>query len=57
VTDNPNRYDDEEFTRWSVQADTAIVALWEAGASLENIEEIVKNALENADVKADVTIT
>lgn len=56
--DNPNEYDDDGYTRWSVEADSAIVALWEAGASLDNIEEILANAVENATgQRAGVSIT
>jgi len=55
--ENPNEYDDHSFAHYSSAVDSAIGGLWEAGASLDNIEEIVRNALENAEAKAHVLIT
>lgn len=46
--DNPNEYDDDAFTRASVEANSAIEALFEAGASGENIADVIENALKNA---------
>lgn len=45
--ENQNEYDDEQFTRWSVEVNAAIGGMWEAGASLSDIEEVVRNAFEN----------
>lgn len=46
--DNPNAYDDGDYARWASETDTAIGGLWDAGASIDNIEETVANAVENA---------
>lgn len=45
---NPNEYDDESFTRYSLELDAALGGLWGAGASATDIEQEIGNALENA---------
>jgi len=55
--DNPNEYDDDGYANYSGQLCTAIVALWEAGASFDNIQAEIENGFDNADVKVHVTIT
>jgi hypothetical protein len=54
--ENPNEYNDEEWGRWSVEVDTSIQAFWEAGATVEEIAEAVKNALENIGMNVEVDI-
>lgn len=54
---NPNPYDDEGYAKLSSMANNAICGLWEAGASLRDIEEVVSSALDNAEMKVDVEIT
>lgn len=44
---NPNDYDDDKYLEASNELDSAVASLWAAGAELEDIEEIFKNALEN----------
>lgn len=45
---NKNEYKDELFAQGSNELQTAIDTLWEAGASMDNIEGEIANALENA---------
>ena len=47
LPDNPNEYNDDEFTRWSNELHEAVGGLWEAGASYVEIIEATENALEN----------
>lgn len=54
--DNPNEYNDEMYSKESVDLDSAIQGIWEAGASLDEIEEIIKNGLDNAGLKVEVTL-
>lgn len=54
--DNPNEYNDEMYSKESVDLDSAVQGMWEAGASLDEIAETVRNAFENAEVKVNVTI-
>jgi hypothetical protein len=46
--ENPNEYDDDGFTKGTNDLENAIAGLWESGAALDNIEDIISNALENA---------
>jgi len=46
--DNPNAYNDEEYSQYSVETEDAIGGLWEAGAGVSDIEDVLANALENA---------
>lgn len=55
--ENPNEYDDEEFTNASNRADPAIQAMWEAGARLSDIEDTIANALANAGVPSGTVLT
>ena len=56
--DNPNEYDDAEYARRSTEVHSVIDALWDAGASISNIESEIESALENATGSTfDVTIT
>ena len=56
---NPNVYDDEAYSKESMDLDSSLVGMWDAGASIENIEETIVTAFENCDpsVKVEVTIT
>jgi len=55
--DNPNEYNDEMYSRESLDLDSAVQGMWEAGASLEEIADTVRNAFDNAEVKVHVVIT
>jgi hypothetical protein len=56
--ENPNEYDDDEYARRSTEIHSVIDSLWEAGATLSNIESEIESALENATGSSfDVTIT
>lgn len=46
--DNPNEYSDDDYAHYSVELNSAVVSLWEAGASLGDIEAELESALENA---------
>lgn len=46
---NPNVYNEEAFLGASAQLDDAVLAMWEAGASEDDIVEEVKNAIKNQD--------
>lgn len=48
--ENPNEYDDDGFTQGCIQTSNAIGLLWDAGATLDQISEEVRNALENCEV-------
>lgn len=52
TTDNPNTYDDERYTNASNDAITGIAEMWEAGGSLEDIENTIKDALCNVGFDA-----
>ncbi len=45
--ENPNEYNEERFRQFDMEASDAVYGLWEAGASLEDIESVVQNGLEN----------
>ena len=47
--ENPNEYDDEQFLRYSTELFDAVMALWDAGATVENIEAEFKNAIDNIE--------
>lgn len=46
--ENPNPYNDEGYLKANLSAHAAIGGLWDAGASEDDIEQIVKDALEEA---------
>lgn len=54
--ENPNEYDDDAYLRAMDELVSAVVAMWEAGASLDNIAEEVRNGLDNEGIKAQVMI-
>lgn len=54
---NPNEYDDDGYTRGVVALNRAIGVMWDAGATLDNIEEEISNAFENCEVRVDVTLS
>lgn len=45
---NPNIYDDEAYTKAVLELQNAIGNLWAAGASEENMDDEINNAVENA---------
>lgn len=45
---NPNEYDDDAWGQASMQLITAVEAAWDAGASIENIQDDVATGFENA---------
>lgn len=47
-TENPNEYDDESFTNASNGLVGYVSELWEAGASIDDIQNVIKDALEGA---------
>ena len=55
--DNPNEYDDDAFTKAAIDADSAIVGMWEAGADLGNITDTIANALANAGIPTGTLVT
>jgi hypothetical protein len=46
---NPNEYDDAAFCKANLNLVDAVQQLWDAGAEVEDIQNSVKNALENAE--------
>lgn len=46
---NPNEYDDEKFLKADLKLVDAIQDMWDAGAEVEDIQNSVKVALENAE--------
>ncbi len=55
---NPHDYDDDGFTRYSSEVDSAVGGLWESGASLTDLESLLQDALENATTgRLDVSIS
>ena len=44
---NENEYNDDAYVRGSNQIENGISTLWEGGASIDNIEDVISNALEN----------
>lgn len=56
--ENPNPYNDDKYAESSSRLHSAIGSMWEAGASIENIEDTISNALEDCDVpEPNVSIT
>jgi hypothetical protein len=45
---NPNEYDDAAYTKAVNDLNEAVGALWEAGASEENMDDEINNAVQNA---------
>lgn len=45
---NPNEYTDEAYAAATVKLNSALSALWEAGATISNVEGELESALENA---------
>jgi hypothetical protein len=54
VMENPNEYNDEEFSRWASALDTAVGGMWEAGATIEDINQAFRTGLENAGATEEV---
>jgi hypothetical protein len=46
--DNPNEYYYEAYAVASTDLHTAVEALWEAGATIDNIQDDLESAVENA---------
>lgn len=55
--ENPNPYDDGLFTKRSMDVSDAIGAMWEAGASIDDIANDVANGIENAEGGGPVNCT
>lgn len=55
--ENPNAYDDDKWSRASMDLRSAVASFWEAGCDLEHIEQDVQGALEDEDVKVHVSIS
>lgn len=53
---NPNEYDDDAYTAAVVKLQSALYALWEAGATTDNIEDELENALRETGVPAGTVI-
>ncbi len=54
--ENVNPYNDDAYTASSGKARNALVGLWEAGASLTDIETVIEDALDDASVQVDCTL-
>lgn len=55
---NDNEYDDDAYTQHTAEVDQAIGSLWFSGAAIDDIAEIVANAISNAaDEKVRVEIS
>lgn len=52
---NPNEYDDDAYTAAVIKLQSALTALWEAGAATADIEDELDNALAEAGVPAGTT--
>jgi hypothetical protein len=48
LIENENEYDDGAYTRATNDLANAVANLWNAGASLDNLESELEMALENA---------
>jgi hypothetical protein len=53
---NPNEYDDDAYTAATIKLVSALSAMWEAGASTDNIEDELENALREAGVPAGTVL-
>ena len=49
MPDSPHEYDDEAYGAAAEELDDAIIALWEAGASTDDIKNEVQNAITRLD--------
>jgi molybdopterin synthase catalytic subunit len=57
VIDNPNEYSDEDYSNGSASVFSGIDRLWQAGATVEQIETTLQDAVQNAiDESLDVKI-
>lgn len=55
--ENPNEYNDDDWTTASIKVMSAITAMWSAGATLDDITDAVASALENVeDTNLDGTV-
>lgn len=45
---NPNEYNDEDYTNAMASVNHGLSLLWQSGATIEQIEEIVQSGLENS---------
>lgn len=54
--ENPNEYDNNAWTQYSVDAQMGLSGFWESGASVEDVREVIANALSDSGTDADVTL-
>jgi len=47
MPENPNPYDDDSYLTYQSMVDSGVGGLWESGASVDDIMDIVRNTLAN----------
>jgi molybdopterin synthase catalytic subunit len=57
VIDNPNEYSEEDYSNGAASVFSGVDRLWQAGATVEQMETTLQDAVQNAiDESLDVTI-
>lgn len=57
MANNPNSYDDAKYAKANGLLTSALDAMWNAGATLDNIEVVVQDALIDATDDEDLMVS